>query len=212
MSRFIDASQLPASHARAPADDALWAELYFPRVEDLLRRLASAEKEKRYSLRGLLFGSWPVTTSVIIALIGIPGCATGAILLMAAGSLDLPRASAGEQTSGRTDRLALLETKVRNPAVSTEISSPLMAFAKEAALPDGVALRGTVQSAALATSVVAQPIRTKPARRSAAMPIPLKPPVGHPEPAPPPPSLLEKLFGMIMPATQPSQQPAQRQT
>src|SRR5580692_5012757 len=90
MSRFINASQLPASHARAPADDALWAELYFPRVEDLLRRLADAEKKERSSLRARLLGSWPITTGFVIGLICIPGCATGAILLMAARDLDLP--------------------------------------------------------------------------------------------------------------------------
>ena len=67
MTRFIDASQLLASHARAPADDALWAELYFPRVEDLLRRLATAEKQKRYSLHGLLFGRWPVCPGKAVA-------------------------------------------------------------------------------------------------------------------------------------------------
>src|ERR1700761_6858520 len=118
MSRFIDASQLPGTHVRAPADDALWTELYFPRVEDLLRRLAISEKEKRYSLRALLFGRWPVTTGFILALIGIPGCATGAILLMAAGHIDPAYLSTEEPASGKTDRLALVETKARAPVAS----------------------------------------------------------------------------------------------
>src|ERR1700761_621831 len=151
MSRFIEANRSPASHAQAPADDALWAELYFPRVEDLLRRLAISEKQKRYSLNALLFGRWPVTTGVILALIGIPGCATGAILLMAAGHIDPAYISTEEPTSTKADRLALVETKARAKVVSTEISPPLMALVEEAKLPEAVALRGTVQSATLAT-------------------------------------------------------------
>jgi hypothetical protein len=215
MSRFMDASELPTSPARVPADDALWAELYFPRVEDLLRRLAQAEKNKRYSLQALLFGSWPITTGIIIALICLPGCATGAILLMAAGSLDVPRVTAEEQILGKADRLALVETKVRNPVAPAEISPPLMAFAQEAALPDAVSLRGTLQSAALTASTAPQPAQTaspRLARRSVGKPVSLKPPAVHPEAAPQPPALLQKLFGFVVPATALPSQPDQHQT
>jgi hypothetical protein len=214
MSRFIDASQLPASHAQAPADDALWAELYFPRVEDLLRRLTQAEKEERYSSRARLLGSWPITTGFIIGLICIPGCATGAILLMAARDLDLPL-QVEEPAFVKADRLAQVETGVRSRDCSVEIS-PALAFSPEQTyLPGAFALRGTLQSAALTTSLAPQPAQTlpaKPAKRIAAKPISLKPPAERPEPAPKPASLLEKLSGMIMPATQASQQPIQRQT
>jgi hypothetical protein len=215
MSRFIAASRSPDRNAQTPADAALWAELYFPRVEDLLRRLAISEKRKRYSLHALLFGSWPITTGFIIGLICIPGCATGAILLMAAGHLDLPLAQTEEQAYAKADRPAQVESSVRSPSSFVEIT-PALAFSDEQTdLPGGIALRGTLLSAALTASIPAQPARTlpaKPARRSAAKPISFKPAAEHPEPAPQPVSLLEKLFNLIVPASQTSQQPAQRQT
>lgn len=215
MNRFIATSRSPDSHAQTPADAALWAELYFPRVEDLLRRLANAEKRKRYSLHALPFGSWPITTGFIIGLICIPGCATGAILLMAAGHLDLPLARAEDQAFGKADRPAQAETTVRSPDRFVEISPVLASSDERTDLPGGIALRGSLLSATLTTSISPQPARTLPAkkaRRSAGKPISIKPPADDPEPAPQPASLLQKLFGVFSPANPTSPQPGQRQT
>src|ERR1700760_1637973 len=88
-------NQPAAQSLRSPCDcppsrDSGFVDLCFPSVDDLLKRLAAAESDKRRSRNSLLHGSRILTVTAVFAFICIPGCATATMLLMNAKPLAPP--------------------------------------------------------------------------------------------------------------------------
>ena len=212
MTRFAPASRSLDLHGEAPANSALSVEIYFPKVEDLLQRLARLQRQDRHSRHSLLFGSWSLTTTAVAAFICVPGCATGAILLITAGNFDpLSVATNPQQSFTQADQLSLIRSHVREDGVGEETTPRLEQAVHEPVLPDDIFLRGTIESVSFTTSTPQQParaVRQKSKKRNIDQAMPVK----APEEATRAPSLLEKLFSVIVCVTHWSQQPAQRQT
>ncbi len=166
----LNATRLSSHHKTQPfAEAAEWIEICFPKVEDLLRRLAREQAQKRRPRRFVLFGSRTVTMIAVFAVICIPGCAAATILLMTAGSRDLRPAAKHQQRLvtkvdfykpapakpvppkpplPKSDRLSPAQ-----PAAGAAETSPALAQTiYKTVLPWGVALRGSVAGVPVTTS------------------------------------------------------------
>jgi hypothetical protein len=184
-----------------------------PGVEDLLRRLAQGQACRQKVVHSLLFGSRTMVTTCVICFICVPGCAIAAMFLMQSGDFH-PVPVQTEQASARADRLPVLQPVhsfgEARPVAFREIGDSSDLF-EHAALRGSIrnALTETPPSSPLASSPIAPSppaANTRKSRRIASRAAPTKPAVESPQP-PPSPSLFEKLFGVILSASQ-----IQRQT
>lgn len=200
-----DAISESATHpAQSAADAAQSVEIYFPGVDDLLRRLVQSRVDRQSGARSLS-GSWTMAAICVVCCICLPGCAAAAIFLMKSGNFHLPPARA-ERLSATADRLPLIQPIHHfgdaQPAPFRQISS-------RADLFEPVALRGSIRSALLATppsdrlAPSPPPANARKSSHRAARAAPAKLPVEIPQPLPArPPSLFEKLFSSILPVPQ----------
>jgi hypothetical protein len=205
MNRPVAIRESEANPAPTGADAAQWVEIYFPGVEDLLRRLVQGQADRRKMVRSLLFGSRTMVTTCVICFICVPGCATAAMFLIKPENFRLvpPTISAVqlEQVSARADRLPLIQPihhfGEARPSPFAEISRT------DPFEPDPLklaALRGSIENVLSATpSPSPLPAKPRKSRHNADRTPPAKLIVdGPPSPPPPPaPSLFEKLFGVL---------------
>ena len=212
MDRFIliATGQSSKRHPQTPADAAQWVEVYFPRVEFLLQRLARYEYAKRRRSRLLSF--W-ATVAVVAILICVPGYPTAATLLMTARNFDMRPVSAKQQARFvSTADSVPVESAALTGYPGEETPGPVGAI-HEVVLLDDFALRGSVESAlfTISTSVPSRAVPQR-SRRHASRVAPVKLPAERPDTAPRSLSLLEKMFSVIVSGTQLSQRPETGQT
>lgn len=189
--------------AQSGADAAQWVEIYFPGVDDLLRRLVQSQAD-RQSVVPSLSGSWTTATICVICFICLPGCAT-AIFLMKSGNFHLLPVQAA-RVSATANRLPLIQPIHRfgeaQPVPFREISN-------RADLFEPVALRGSIRNVLLETppsdrlAPSPPPASARKSSHHAVRATPAKLPVESPQPQSPPrpPSLFEKLFSAILPVS-----------
>lgn len=205
-------SRSAARPAQSGADAAQWVEIYFPGVDDLLRRLVQGHTNGRSAARSRS-GPWTMATICVVCFIFLPGCAAAAILLMKSGNFHLPPVQV-ERMSARADRLPLIQPIHHFGETQSALFGEI---GNRADLFEPVALRGSIRSALLATPpsdwVVSDriasdgiapnppPANARKSRRSTARATPVKPSVENPPP-PRPPSLFEKLFSVLLPVSQ----------
>jgi len=204
MNRSDAISESAIDPAQSGADATQWLEIYFPGVDDLLRRLAQSHADRQRVARSLS-GSWTMAAIGVACLVCLPGCAAAAILLMKSGNFHLLPVQAA-QVSATADRLPPIQPIHHfgdaQPVPFREISS-------RADLFEPVALRGSIRSALLATppsdrlAPSPPPANARKSSHRAARAAPLKLPVEILQPPPArPPSLFEKLFSAILPVPQ----------
>jgi hypothetical protein len=218
MNRSVAISESEADPAPTGADAAQWVEIYFPGVEDLLRRLVQGQADRRKMVRSLLFGSRTMVTTCVICLICVPGCATAAMFLMKPENFRLVSAQIlplkilavqPEQGSARANRLPLIQPihhfGEARPSSFAAISNKAESF--EPYPFESTALRGSIENVPSATPPSSpsasspsasspSPENSRKSRRSANRSTPAKLIVETPQPEPQPPSLFEKLFGV----------------
>jgi hypothetical protein len=220
MSRTVDSERSWSNPAAAGLDVAHRGDLYYARVEDLLRRLAETQTAKQHAVRAPLFGSWKMAAVCAACFICVPGCATAAAILLIksnnSGVAPVEIETVIDPVSAKADRLPLIApvTTVNyfndanyfgdaNPVTSGETGEVADAFEQPA-------LRGTLEDIVLTTSPAEPPLAaTRKLRRSVRSAF-AKMPAETPEPAPRSPSLLEKLFSVLV--SQFPQPTSQRQT
>jgi hypothetical protein len=236
MNRSIAISESEANPGPTGADAAQWVEIYFPGVEDLLRRLVRGQADRRKMVRSLLFGSRTMVTTCVICFICVPGCATAAMFLMKPENFRLVPAQILpaqilpvqilpvqlEQGSARANRLPLIQPihhfGEARPSSFAEISNKADSFEPDPF--ESAALRGSIENVPSATPLsspsASSPSASSPppenprkSRHSANRSTAAKPIVETPQPEPrlPSPSLFEKLFGVRQSVPQ-----SQRQT
>jgi hypothetical protein len=226
MNRSVAISESEANPGPPGADAAQWVEIYFPGVEDLLRRLVRGQADRRKMVRSLLFGSRTMVTTCVICFICVPGCATAAMFLMKPETFRLvPLKTLPvqlEQGSARANRLPLIQPihhfGEARPSSFAAISNKADSFEPDPF--ESAALRGSIENAPSATPLsspsASSPSASSPppenprkSRHSANRSTPAKPIVETPQPElqPPSPSLFEKLFGVRQSVLQ-----SQRQT
>jgi hypothetical protein len=224
MNRSVAISELDANPAPTGADAAQWVEIYFPGVEDLLRRLVRGQADRRKMVRSLLFGSRTMVTTCVICLICVPGCATAAMFLMKPENFRLVPTQIlpvqilpvqPEQVPARADRVPLIQPihhfGEARPSSFAAISNKADSFEPDPF--ESAALRGSIQNVPSATPSSSPSASSPPpenlrkSTRSANRSTPAKPIVETPQPEPQPPSLFEKLFGVRQSVPQ-----SQRQT
>jgi hypothetical protein len=226
MNRSVAISESEANPGPTGADAAQWVEIYFPGVEDLLRRLVRGQADRRKMVRSLLFGSRTMVTTCVICFICVPGCATAAMFLMKPETFRLVPLkilpAQPEQESARANRLPLIQPihhfGEARPSSFAEISNKADSFEPDPF--ESAALRGSIENVPSATPLsspsASSPSASSPppenprkSRHSANRSTPAKPIVETPQPElqPPSPSLFEKLFGVRQSVPQ-----SQRQT
>jgi hypothetical protein len=212
MSPTVETQRSWNSPAATGPDVAQSLELYFPRVEDLLHRLANSETAKPDSVRAPRFGSWKLAAACAVGFICVPGYATPAGMLLFKDSARVPPTEIQttiDPVPAKADRLPLIAT-----ATPANYFSDVNYF-DEAKIHDEddqverPALRGSVEDIVFTAAAAEPPITIKPKLRRSIRVAFATMPVEALEPAPRTHSLLEKLFSVFAP--QFSQPPSQRQ-
>jgi hypothetical protein len=211
MTRFVTIDQLSAGPEQMPRRHVSPShDIYTPKIEDLLRRLAQTNAPVRDVQPRFRFGPWALLATFLIS-ICVPGCAAAAIFLIKSQGVDPART---RQALARADRLDLSETSVRNGSHADESQVRFRARINEtlnvADVLEPITFRGSIEGATL-TVLSAGPApspKRKLKRTAVHIPAP-KPPAEPPQPEARAPSLLERLFGMNAPATTQAQTPPQ---
>jgi len=71
-------------------DVAQWLDLYFPRVDELLHRLAETQTAQQHAVRTPRFGSWKMAAACAVCFICVPGYATPAGILPVKDNAGVP--------------------------------------------------------------------------------------------------------------------------
>jgi hypothetical protein len=178
---------------QAPADAAQWIEIYFPSVEDLLRRLVSTQHEPQTATHSPRLRFWTIAVTFAASFICIPGGAAATMFWMRSNFEPPVRA---EETLTKADRLPQAAPIVRAGYFGEEKSQITTQPLIDTDLLEPVALRGSIENAVFAAPEPLPPNKRK-RTRNASPPAAPKLQAESPQPAPPPPSLIEKLSGMI---------------
>ena len=218
MSPTVDIQRSSNSPAATRPDAAQWIELYFPRIEDLLHRLAETRTVKKYALPVPRFGSWKMAAVCAVCFICVPGYATPAgILPIKSDNTGVPPLAtepAVDPVFTKADRLPLITpiAIVNDFSDATYFDEVNFLTSRqivdEADLFEQPPLRGTVEDVVLQVPPAEAVASKRKLRRSvgAAFAKMLTEP---PEPAPRSRSLIEKLFSGFVP--QFLQPPSQRE-
>jgi hypothetical protein len=201
MARFVNIDKLSAGSGQMPAFALPSDDLYTPTVEDLLRRLAAIHAPARDTQPKFRFGPWTVVATFLVS-ICVPGCAAAAIFLIKSQIVDPAET---QQALARADRLDRTEPFVRAVNPAKESQARFRETLDVGDLLEPITFRGSIESASLTVlsptpAPAPAPSHKQKSKRSAAQAPPPKLPVEIPQPDARPPSLLERLFGINVPA------------